>query len=92
MRRLALALVLVAGGALAQPAPPAGVNDYPTSARATGVGIASAVGRLGAVLSSFTGVISLDLGGPLAFFGVVSLLMILCGVAGWAARAKAREA
>ena len=67
-------------------------NSYPTSARATGVGIASAVGRLGAVLSSFTGVISLDLGGPLAFFGVVSLLMILCGVAGWAARAKAREA
>ena len=34
MRCLALALSLAAGAALAQPAPPAGVNDYPTAARA----------------------------------------------------------
>ena len=34
MWRLALALFLAAGAALAQPAPPPEVNDYPTSARA----------------------------------------------------------
>jgi len=42
-------------------------TTYPTTARATGVGTASAVGRLGAVLSSFTGVLSLDFGGSAAF-------------------------
>ncbi|MEO9132556.1 MAG: MFS transporter [Sphingomonas sp.] len=67
-------------------------NTYPTAARATGVGIASAVGRLGAVLSSFSGVISLEIGGPFAFFAVVAVLLALCGFAGWAARAsKARN-
>ncbi len=67
-------------------------NTYPTAARATGVGTASAVGRLGAVLSSYTGVISLDMGGALGFFGLVSLLLALCGIAGWAARAKSAAA
>ena len=67
-------------------------NSYPTAARATGVGVASAGGRVGAVLSSFTGVISLDLGGPFAFFGVVAVLMALCGISGWAARTKGRDA
>jgi AAHS family 4-hydroxybenzoate transporter-like MFS transporter len=66
-------------------------STYPTAARATGVGIASATGRLGAVLSSFTGVIALDLGGSFAFFGVVACLLALCGISGWAARAKASE-
>ncbi|MCW2361311.1 MULTISPECIES: MFS transporter [Sphingobium] len=61
---------------------------YPTAARATGVGVASATGRLGAVLSSFTGVISLDLGGSFAFFAVVAVLLALCGLAGFAARAR----
>jgi AAHS family 4-hydroxybenzoate transporter-like MFS transporter len=64
-------------------------TTYPTAARATGVGTASAVGRLGAVLSSFTGVISLDLGGAFGFFGVIAALLALCGIAGLAARAKA---
>jgi AAHS family 4-hydroxybenzoate transporter-like MFS transporter len=64
---------------------------YPTAARATGVGIASAIGRLGAVLSSFTGVISLDWGGSLGFFGVVAVLLALCGVSGLAARKNERE-
>lgn len=63
-------------------------NTYPTSFRATGVGTASATGRLGAVLSSFTGVISLDLGGSAAFFGVVAVLLALCGVSGWTARRR----
>jgi hypothetical protein len=34
MRRLALALLLAPCGALAQPAPSPGINDYPTEARA----------------------------------------------------------
>ena len=67
-------------------------NTYPTAARATGVGMASAVGRLGAVLSSFTGVISLDLGGSLGFFGLVAVLLALCGVAGWAVRTRGGKA
>ena len=67
-------------------------TSYPTDARATGVGVASATGRLGAVLSSFTGVISLDLGGSFAFFAVVAVLLALCGLAGYAARAKRKAA
>ena len=61
-------------------------NTYPTAARATGVGIASAVGRLGAVLSSFTGVMSLEYGASLGFFGLVAILLFICGIAGWATR------
>lgn len=57
-------------------------TTYPTTARATGVGTASAVGRLGAVLSSFTGVLSLDLGGSAAFFGCIATLLALCGLCG----------
>ena len=70
----------------------------PTTARATGVGTASAVGRLSggparrwagsavgrlsAVLSSFTGVLSLDFGGSAAFFGCIATLLALCGLCG----------
>ncbi|MCW3836977.1 MFS transporter [Sphingomonas canadensis] len=61
-------------------------NTYPTAARATGVGMAAAVGRLGAVLSSFTGVRSLEMGGSFGFFAIVALLLALCGLSGWAAR------
>ena len=64
-------------------------TSYPSRGRATGVGAASAVGRLGAVLSSFTGVLSLDLGGSAAFFGVVATLLALCGFFGLRARANA---
>jgi AAHS family 4-hydroxybenzoate transporter-like MFS transporter len=61
-------------------------NTYPAAARATGVGVASAVGRLGAVLSSFTGVVSLEYGASLGFFGLVAILLFVCGIAGWATR------
>jgi MFS transporter, AAHS family, 4-hydroxybenzoate transporter len=61
-------------------------SSYPTAARATGVGVASAVGRLGAVLSSFTGVITLDMGGPLLFFLTIAFLAALCGFSGGAMR------
>ena len=45
---------------------------YPPFVRASGVGTASAVGRLGAVLSSYTGVITLQLGGAESYFVVIA--------------------
>jgi AAHS family 4-hydroxybenzoate transporter-like MFS transporter len=48
---------------------------YPTRIRATGVGAALAVGRMGAILSSYAGAWSLDAGGPPAFFLVVAAAM-----------------
>jgi AAHS family 4-hydroxybenzoate transporter-like MFS transporter len=41
---------------------------YPPFIRATGVGSAAAFGRVGAIASSFTGVISMEMGGGKAFF------------------------
>lgn len=46
---------------------------YPPFVRATGVGAASAVGRIGAVLSSFTGVLTLRLAGASGYFIVIAL-------------------
>jgi MFS transporter, AAHS family, 4-hydroxybenzoate transporter len=46
---------------------------YPPFVRATGVGTASAVGRIGAVLSSFTGVLTLRLGGSSGYFIVIAV-------------------
>ena len=45
---------------------------YPSYVRATGVGAASAVGRIGAVLSSFTGVLTLNLGGASSYFIMIA--------------------
>jgi AAHS family 4-hydroxybenzoate transporter-like MFS transporter len=45
---------------------------YPPLVRATGVGAASAAGRIGAVLSSFTGVITLRMGGSSSYFIVIA--------------------
>jgi MFS transporter, AAHS family, 4-hydroxybenzoate transporter len=55
---------------------------YPPFVRATGVGAAAAVGRIGAVLSSFTGVITLELGGASSYFIVIAatVAMSLLGV------------
>lgn len=50
---------------------------YPPFARATGVGAGAAVGRLGAVVSSFTGVMALRLGGASAYFMVVAVAVAL---------------
>lgn len=41
--------------------------------RATGVGAASAVGRIGAVLSSFTGVLTLRLAGESGYFIAIAV-------------------
>jgi AAHS family 4-hydroxybenzoate transporter-like MFS transporter len=53
---------------------------YPSYVRATGVGAASAVGRIGAILSSFTGVLTLELGGASSYFitiaGAVTLSLV----------------
>lgn len=51
---------------------------YPANIRGTGVGSAAAFGRLGAVLSSYSGVMSLEHGGPQGFFGLIALLLGLC--------------
>jgi MFS transporter, AAHS family, 4-hydroxybenzoate transporter len=48
---------------------------YPTSVRATGVGSASAVGRFGAIVSSYLGAWSIDVGGSRSFFFVIALAM-----------------
>jgi AAHS family 4-hydroxybenzoate transporter-like MFS transporter len=55
---------------------------YPPFIRATGVGAASAFGRIGAVLSSYTGVMSLDIAGPTGFFYVIAAMLLVCFVAG----------
>ena len=54
---------------------------YPTAVRATGVGTAVSLGRGGALLSTYIGAWALDAGGPRAFFLVVAVAMIACGVA-----------
>ena len=45
---------------------------YPTFARATGVGAAASLGRIGAVLSSYTGIITLELAGASGYFIVIA--------------------
>ncbi len=51
---------------------------YPPFARATGIGAAAGTGRIGAVVSSFTGVLALQLGGSSGYFWVVAAA---CGLA-----------
>lgn len=50
---------------------------YPPFVRATGVGAAAAVGRIGAVLSSFTSVLALQLGGASSYFWVIAAALAL---------------
>jgi AAHS family 4-hydroxybenzoate transporter-like MFS transporter len=50
---------------------------YPTEIRATGVGTAVAVGRLGNVLASYAGTFALDHGGPPAFFSTWAVTMAI---------------
>jgi MFS transporter, AAHS family, 4-hydroxybenzoate transporter len=52
-----------------------GAQVYPTSMRATGLGTALAIGRMGAVLSSYAGAAALDRGGSLAFFLLIAAAM-----------------
>ncbi len=57
-------------------------HAYPPFIRATGVGAASTVGRIGAILSSYTGVIALELGGADAYFASIAILLTLCLIVG----------
>jgi len=49
--------------------------------RATGVGSAAAIGRLGAILSSYTGISSLELGGESAYFIIIAGAVMVALVA-----------
>lgn len=48
---------------------------YPTPVRATGVGSAAAVGRLGAIASTYAGAAALEAGGTPLFFGLIAAAM-----------------
>jgi len=50
---------------------------YPPAVRATGVGAAAGVGRIGAVLSSYTGVLTLKVFGATGYFIVVAIALAL---------------
>jgi MFS transporter, AAHS family, 4-hydroxybenzoate transporter len=54
---------------------------YPTEIRATGVGTAAALGRSGAIVSTYAGAWALDAGGSRLFFLVVGAAMVASGVA-----------
>jgi AAHS family 4-hydroxybenzoate transporter-like MFS transporter len=54
---------------------------YPTAVRATGVGTAVAIGRSGAILSSYVGSAALDAGGAPMFFLVIALAMVSAATA-----------
>ena len=48
---------------------------YPTAVRATGVGSAASVGRLGAIASTYAGAWTLEAGGTRFFFGLIAATM-----------------
>ncbi|HLK66659.1 MAG TPA: MFS transporter [Bryobacteraceae bacterium] len=52
---------------------------YPTKIRASGVALAAAIGRLGAMLSSFTGASLIQLG-SMAFLGVLAVSLLCAGI------------
>ena len=50
---------------------------YPTELRSTGVGTASAIGRIGAILSGYLGAWAIDLGGSTSFFTVMAAALTI---------------
>jgi len=54
---------------------------YPTEIRATGVGAAVALGRGGAIVSTYAGAWALDAGGPRAFFLLIAAAMVASAIA-----------
>jgi AAHS family 4-hydroxybenzoate transporter-like MFS transporter len=50
---------------------------YPPSVRSTGTGAASALGRLGAMTSAYTGVYSLHLGGSVGYFACMTATSLI---------------
>ena len=53
---------------------------YPSQVRGTGVGAASAFGRLGAVASSYTGVITMGSGGNSFFFVFIAIVLAIATI------------
>jgi MFS transporter, AAHS family, 4-hydroxybenzoate transporter len=51
---------------------------YPSFVKATGVGTAQAVGRIGAIASSFSGVLTMESGGAAGFFLFIAAAMAVC--------------
>ncbi len=49
---------------------------YPSAIRATGVGTATAVGRIGGISSTYLGTWAIGIGGPNAFFALVASAML----------------
>jgi AAHS family 4-hydroxybenzoate transporter-like MFS transporter len=49
---------------------------YPSQVRATGVGLAVGIGRLGAIVSGYAGAAALDWGSSHAFFGAMAMAML----------------
>ena len=49
---------------------------YPSAVRATGVGAASSVGRLGAILSGYAGAWAIDYRGSASYFSLIALAMV----------------
>lgn len=55
-------------------------NVYTSAMRATGVGMAIAVGRLGAILSGYAGAWALEYRGSAGYFGLMAAAMCVCFV------------
>ena len=55
-------------------------NVYASAIRATGVGVAIAVGRLGAILSGYAGAWALEYRGSVAYFALMAAAMCVCFV------------
>ena len=56
-------------------------NMYPTAFRATGVGAASTIGRIGAIASAFAGAVALSAGGSTMFYMLTALAMGVTAIA-----------
>jgi AAHS family 4-hydroxybenzoate transporter-like MFS transporter len=56
-------------------------NVYPSAVRATGVGTAVAVGRLGAILSGYAGAWALEYRGSVSYFMLIAAAMVMSFVA-----------
>ena len=53
---------------------------YPSPMRATGIGLASGVGRTGAILSGYAGAWAIEYRGSLSYFGLMAAAMSVCFV------------
>ena len=83
---LLLALLAIEGGLLSGTMTAlfaSAAEIYPSASRSTGIGVAGALGRVGAIGSSYAGVTALELAGGPGYFAVTACaaLLILVAVA-----------